>query len=66
MKIFIWEYAYGNSLVVVYAESLEQAFDVIANNDRGYGWLADKIGKPMRIVDCDKNKEPFSVCLSDE
>jgi len=60
MKVFIWEgvftdWPYG--MAVAYAETVEQAIGILA--ERGEGYVAEDLGAPTRVIDCDKDTRPF-------
>lgn len=66
MKIFIWENVltdWTDGLAVAYAETLEEALGTFERNiDDSFGKIvAKELGKPTKIIDCEKDKTPFGV-----
>ena len=61
MNVYIWEDVltdYTSGMAVAYAETLEQALEKLAGNS---GSIAEQLGAPTTIIDCDNNKEPFAA-----
>ena len=58
MKIFIWEEVltdYTDGMAIAYAETLAQALEQFP------GYVADSLGSPTDVIDCEKSKIPFAA-----
>ena len=58
MKIFIWEEVlrdYTDGMAIAYAETLEEALEKFP------GYVADALGRPTDVIDCDENTTPFAT-----
>ena len=53
MKIFIWQTAYSDSLVIAYSETCEEALGMFPT------YVAKDLGVPTKVIDCEKDVEPF-------
>lgn len=59
MKIFIWEevlHEWTDGMAIAYAENLEEALAQFSKIAQG---VSKELGAPTKIIDCEKDKEPF-------
>ncbi len=56
MKVFIWEHVlsdWSDGMAVAYAATLEEALALFGEH------IADQLGPPTKIIDCEKPSESF-------
>ena len=60
MKLFVWEDVlqdYSSGMAIAYAETLEEAFAKF--EAEGESHISKALGSPTKVIDCDKDREPF-------